>query len=98
MSKVLIHFICYVSRLPCSFVTYALLGSYTAQSEFGDYEPEEHGVGLDYVRDIQFAPNQTDDLLQKIVELHKTHASVEHFFLVYLQLKTTSNYVVNAKC
>lgn len=60
-------------RLPCSFVTYALLGSYTVQSELGDYDPEEHGPGCDYIRDIQFSPSQTDDLLEKIAELHRTH-------------------------
>lgn len=61
-------------QLPCSFVTYALLGSYTVQSELGDYDPEEHGPGCDYIRDIQFSPSQTDDLLEKIAELHRTHS------------------------
>lgn len=35
--------------LPCSFVTLSMLGSYTAQSELGEYDPELHGV--DYVKD-----------------------------------------------
>jgi erythrocyte membrane protein band 4.1 len=43
-------------RLPCSFATLALLGSYTIQSELGDYDPELHGV--DYVSDFKVAPNQ----------------------------------------
>lgn len=60
-------------QLPCSFVTYALLGSYTVQSELGDFDPQEHGSGIDYIRDIQFSPSQTDDLLEKIAELHRTH-------------------------
>ena len=30
-------------KLPCSFVTHALLGSYTVQAELGDYDPEVHG-------------------------------------------------------
>uniref|UniRef100_A0A672FDU1 Erythrocyte membrane protein band 4.1 like 1 n=1 Tax=Salarias fasciatus TaxID=181472 RepID=A0A672FDU1_SALFA len=44
-------------RLPCSFVTHALLGSYTVQAELGDYDHDDHGS--DYVTDFRFAPNQT---------------------------------------
>ncbi|XP_058611341.1 band 4.1-like protein 2 isoform X12 [Onychostoma macrolepis] len=58
-------------RLPCSFVTHALLGSYTVQAELGDHDPEEHR--LDYISDFQFAPNQTKELEEKVVELHKSH-------------------------
>jgi erythrocyte membrane protein band 4.1 len=60
-------------KLPCSFVTHALLGSYTVQSELGDYDPTEHGTTTDYIKDIRFALNQTDELLEKISELHRTH-------------------------
>ncbi|GIY21512.1 band 4.1-like protein 3 [Caerostris extrusa] len=41
-------------KLPCSFVTYALLGSYLVQSELGDYDPEEHASN--YLSDFRFAP------------------------------------------
>ncbi|XP_056377598.1 band 4.1-like protein 3 isoform X7 [Hyla sarda] len=58
-------------RLPCSFVTLALLGSYTVQSELGDYEPDEYGS--DYVSEFRFAPNQTKELEDKVVELHKSY-------------------------
>ncbi|XP_069740145.1 band 4.1-like protein 1 isoform X2 [Narcine bancroftii] len=58
-------------RLPCSFVTHALLGSYTVQAELGDYDPEEHGP--DYVSEIRFAPNQTKELEERVGELHKTY-------------------------
>ncbi|MGH0165971.1 UNVERIFIED_CONTAM: hypothetical protein FKN15_049825 [Acipenser sinensis] len=58
-------------RLPCSFVTHALLGSYSLQAELGDYDPEEHRV--DYISDFQFAPTQTKELEEKVIELHKTH-------------------------
>uniref|UniRef100_T1IL92 Moesin/ezrin/radixin homolog 1 n=1 Tax=Strigamia maritima TaxID=126957 RepID=T1IL92_STRMM len=58
-------------KLPCSFVTHALLGSYIVQSELGDYDPEEHG--RDYLKDFRFAPNQTSELEEKVMELHKTH-------------------------
>ncbi|CAG2159170.1 unnamed protein product [Oppiella nova] len=58
-------------RLPCSFVTHAMLGSYLAQSELGDYEPEEHGSN--YLSEFRFAPNQTHELEEKVCELHKQH-------------------------
>ncbi|XP_038226451.1 band 4.1-like protein 1 isoform X9 [Dermochelys coriacea] len=58
-------------RLPCSFVTHALLGSYAVQAELGDYDTEEH-VG-NYVSELHFAPNQTRELEERIMELHKTY-------------------------
>ncbi|XP_053877528.1 band 4.1-like protein 2 isoform X2 [Malaclemys terrapin pileata] len=58
-------------RLPCSFVTHALLGSYTLQAELGDYDSEEHHNH--YISEFQFAPNQTKEMEEKVVELHKTH-------------------------
>ncbi|XP_045152200.1 band 4.1-like protein 3 isoform X19 [Echinops telfairi] len=58
-------------RLPCSFVTLALLGSYTVQSELGDYDPDE--CGNDYVSEFRFAPNHTKELEDKVIELHKSH-------------------------
>ncbi|XP_056365128.1 protein 4.1 isoform X20 [Oenanthe melanoleuca] len=61
-------------RLPCSFATLALLGSYTVQSELGDYDPDLHGP--DYISDFKLAPNQTKELEEKVVELHKTYRSM----------------------
>nr|XP_012295259.1 protein 4.1 isoform X13 [Aotus nancymaae] len=61
-------------RLPCSFATLALLGSYTIQSELGDYDPELHAV--DYVSDFKLAPNQTKELEEKVMELHKSYRSM----------------------
>uniref|UniRef100_A0A8D2LAZ5 Erythrocyte membrane protein band 4.1 like 1 n=1 Tax=Varanus komodoensis TaxID=61221 RepID=A0A8D2LAZ5_VARKO len=58
-------------RLPCSFVTHALLGSYAVQAELGDFDAEEH-VG-NYVGELRFAPNQTRELEERIMELHKTY-------------------------
>ncbi|XP_036025087.1 band 4.1-like protein 2 isoform X6 [Onychomys torridus] len=58
-------------RLPCSFVTHALLGSYTLQAEHGDYDPEDCD-SMD-LSDFQFAPSQTKELEEKVAELHKTH-------------------------
>nr|XP_046154251.1 band 4.1-like protein 2 isoform X2 [Oncorhynchus gorbuscha] len=58
-------------RLPCSFVTHSLLGSYALQAELGDHDSGEHR--LDYISDFQFAPSQTKEMEEKVVELHKTH-------------------------
>ncbi|XP_038125396.1 uncharacterized protein LOC119772818 isoform X4 [Cyprinodon tularosa] len=60
--------------LPCSFVTLSLLGSYTAQSELGEYDPELHGT--DYVKDLNLAPGQTKELEEKVMELHRTYRSM----------------------
>ncbi|XP_031236501.1 band 4.1-like protein 2 isoform X13 [Mastomys coucha] len=58
-------------RLPCSFVTHALLGSYTLQAEHGDYDPEEYD-SID-LGGFQFAPAHTKQLEEKVAELHKAH-------------------------
>lgn len=58
-------------KLPCSFVTHALLGSYLVQSELGDYDSDEHINN--YLSDFHFAPNQTPELEEKVMELHKQH-------------------------
>ncbi|NXX95929.1 EPB41 protein, partial [Centropus bengalensis] len=61
-------------RLPCSFATSALLGSYTVQSELGDYDPDLHSP--DYISEFKLAPNQTKELDEKVAELHKTYRSM----------------------
>ena len=61
-------------RLPCSFVTHALLGSYAVQAELGDYDHDDHGT--DYVNDFRFAPNQTRELEERVMELHRTYKYV----------------------
>lgn len=71
-------------RLPCSFATHTLLGSYIAQSEVGDYDPEE--LGSDYISDLRFAPNQTKELEEKVIDLHRSYkgmtpAEAEMLFL-----------------
>ncbi|XP_060725731.1 band 4.1-like protein 3a isoform X17 [Tachysurus vachellii] len=58
-------------RLPCSFATHTVLGSYTIQSELGDYDPDEYSTN--YVSEFHFAPNQTKELEEKVMELHKTY-------------------------
>ncbi|KAM6900746.1 band 4.1-like protein 3 [Xenentodon cancila] len=60
-----------LGRLPCSFATHTVLGSYTIQSELGDYDADE--CGPDYVSELSFAPNQTKEMEEKIMEMHKTY-------------------------
>ncbi|XP_035386976.1 band 4.1-like protein 3a isoform X11 [Electrophorus electricus] len=71
-------------RLPCSFATHTVLGSYTVQSELGDYDPDEYGT--DYISEFRFAPHQTKELEEKVMDLHKnykgmTPAEAEMHFL-----------------
>nr|XP_046273530.1 protein 4.1 [Scatophagus argus] len=61
-------------RLPCSFVTLALLGSYALQSELGEYDPEVHGY--EYAKDMKMAQGQTKELEDKMMELHHTYRSM----------------------
>lgn len=58
-------------RLPCSFVTLALLGSYAVQSELGEYDPDLHGP--DYTRQVRLAPRPSRELEEKVMELHRTY-------------------------
>ena len=61
----------------CINISYfSFLGAYLCQSELGDYDASEHGLSIDYLRDFDFAPNQSDDLLEKIMEIHKTTLKV----------------------
>ncbi|XP_016333776.1 band 4.1-like protein 3 [Sinocyclocheilus anshuiensis] len=57
-------------RLPCSFTTHSVLGSYTVQSELGDYDSELQGSA--HLSDIRLAPNQTKELEEKVLELHRS--------------------------
>ncbi|XP_077364573.1 uncharacterized protein LOC144009007 isoform X2 [Festucalex cinctus] len=71
-------------RLPCSFATHTVLGSYTVQSELGDYDADE--CGSDYVSELCLAPNQSKQMEEKIMELHKSYrgmtpAEAEMLFL-----------------
>ncbi|XP_056018455.1 protein 4.1 homolog isoform X15 [Ostrea edulis] len=63
----------YNGKLPCSFMTHAILGSYTVQAEIGDYDSQVDGPDDEYLKAFDFAPQQTPELSQKIHELHKTH-------------------------
>jgi len=60
-------------KLPCSFVTHALLGSYAVQADLGDYDVEDHDTGFGYIKDMRFMPGQTEELFDRVADLHKTH-------------------------
>ncbi|KAH9523579.1 hypothetical protein Btru_040385 [Bulinus truncatus] len=73
--------------------THAMLGSYAVQTDIGDYDPVDHGTGIDYIRDMPFAPDQTDDLLYKIAALHKQHNKKIALYGVDLHKAKDSDYV-----
>ncbi|XP_012520670.1 PREDICTED: band 4.1-like protein 2 isoform X1 [Propithecus coquereli] len=75
-------------HLPCSITTHALLGSYTLQAELGDYDPEVHS-NID-LSEYQFAPTQTKELEEKVIELHKTHRGLS-------PAQADSQFIENAK-
>ncbi|XP_052782396.1 FERM, ARHGEF and pleckstrin domain-containing protein 2-like isoform X2 [Mya arenaria] len=60
--------------LTCSDNTMALLASYIAQAEVGDFPIEEY-VDHTYLRDneLHYLPRQTEELERKIMEYHKQH-------------------------
>ncbi|XP_051720213.1 protein 4.1b isoform X2 [Ctenopharyngodon idella] len=60
-----------IDRLPCPSDILALLGSYTVQSTLGDYDPNLHKNN--YVSKIVLAPNQSEELEERVMELHSTY-------------------------
>uniref|UniRef100_A0A3P9CN03 Protein 4.1 n=1 Tax=Maylandia zebra TaxID=106582 RepID=A0A3P9CN03_9CICH len=71
-------------RLPCSFVTLALLGSYALQSELGEYDPEVHGS--EYAKEMKMAQGQTKELEDKMMELHRTYRSVTQWNSYFIRV------------
>ncbi|XP_056123637.1 protein 4.1b [Rhinichthys klamathensis goyatoka] len=60
-----------IGRLPCPSDILSLLGSYTVQSTLGDYDPNLHKNN--YVSEIVLAPNQSEELEERVMELHSTY-------------------------
>eukprot|EP00079_Xenopus_tropicalis_P004651 NP_001090635.1 tyrosine-protein phosphatase non-receptor type 4 [Xenopus tropicalis] len=58
-------------RLPCPYNTAALLASYAAQSELGDYNHSEHLPG--YLAEYSYVPEQPLDFEKEIAKLHQQH-------------------------
>lgn len=73
-----------------------MLGSYAVQADLGDYDPLDHGVGIEYIRDMPFSPDQSDRLLNRISELHKKHRYV--IILFYISRLTQSPFNVLRFC
>lgn len=42
------------------------------QSELGDFDPNDHR-DRGYLKEFKFAPSQTPELEDKVLDLHKTH-------------------------
>ncbi|XP_067948074.1 FERM, ARHGEF and pleckstrin domain-containing protein 2-like isoform X2 [Watersipora subatra] len=57
-------------RLSCTVNTTAMLSAYIAQGELGDYSAEEMPDHT-YLKCISFAPNQSDELEQLIMQFHQ---------------------------
>lgn len=72
-------------RLPCPSDMLAVLGSYTVQSTLGDYDPNLHTNN--YVSEIVLAPNQSEELDEKVMEQHATHRfSITSHIYIYMPI------------
>ncbi|XP_042180006.1 tyrosine-protein phosphatase non-receptor type 4 isoform X1 [Oncorhynchus tshawytscha] len=58
-------------RLPCPYITAALLASYAVQSELGDYSQNENLPG--YLSGYSFIPNAPHDFEKEIAKQHQQH-------------------------
>ncbi|XP_055785491.1 tyrosine-protein phosphatase non-receptor type 4-like isoform X4 [Salvelinus fontinalis] len=58
-------------RLPCPYITAALLASYAVQSELGDYSQDENLPG--YLSEYSFIPNAPQDFEKEIAKQHQQH-------------------------
>uniref|UniRef100_A0A8L0DR07 protein-tyrosine-phosphatase n=1 Tax=Oncorhynchus mykiss TaxID=8022 RepID=A0A8L0DR07_ONCMY len=58
-------------RLPCPYITAALLASYAVQSELGDYSQNENLPG--YLSEYSFIPNAPQDFEKEIAKQHQQH-------------------------
>jgi hypothetical protein len=58
-----------VGRLPCTDEVGAQLAALALQSEFGDYDENEHDLSL--ISELRFVPNQTDEIETEILEQWK---------------------------
>ena len=65
-------------RLPLSFQTYCLLGSYNAQADLEDFDLTRHSFPY-YLRGMPFAPPnlQSTEMLECIAALHVQHQGME---------------------
>ncbi|XP_071179442.1 band 4.1-like protein 3 isoform X4 [Mytilus edulis] len=85
-----VRFDIFNGKLPCSFTTLAVVGSYMVQAEVGDYDnidEYEFGPGDSYLDKIEYAPDKSPEMRSKVYELHKTHKGLtpEEAELQYLE-------------
>ncbi|CAG2218360.1 Protein 4.1 homolog,Cytoskeletal protein 4.1,Band 4.1-like protein 1,Band 4.1-like protein 2,Protein 4.1,Band 4.1-like protein 3 [Mytilus edulis] len=85
-----VRFDIFNGKLPRSFTTLAVVGSYMVQAEVGDYDnidEYEFGPGDSYLDKIEYAPNKSPEMRSKVYELHKTHKGLtpEEAELQYLE-------------
>ena len=85
-----VRFDIFNGKLPCSFTTLAVLGSYMVQAEVGDYDhvdEYEFGPGDSYLDKIEYAPEKSPEMRSKVYELHRTHKGLtpEEAELQYLE-------------
>lgn len=64
------------------------------QAELGDFDQDDHGS--DYVSDFHFAPNQTRELEERVMELHRTYRS-ERDISDCIYYREILQYLSNAK-
>ena len=58
------------ANISCAESMIAVLASCLIQSEFGDFDTEECG-GTEYIKKLDLLPNPSDDLLNRIRDLHR---------------------------
>ncbi len=59
-------------KLRCNERTDALLGSYAAQAELGDFDARVQ-ENYEYLNELLFVPYKTEEILEKVKDLHRDH-------------------------
>ncbi|XP_066916036.1 band 4.1-like protein 3 [Clytia hemisphaerica] len=71
----------------CSLPTQALLASYVAQAEFGDYDSMVHNK--DYLNDLCVMQNQSEEFLEKVNYFHQKHTNLSKVDVDWLYLENS---------
>lgn len=65
----------YLFLANAKYISYKVLWFQLLTAELGDYNVEEHGPG--YLSEFRFVPQQTDEMLREVEELHKKNRSLD---------------------